>query len=211
MPIDRKKKCIFIHSPKCGGSSIAKAMGIYGTDGSHTEDREHLYGFDKEGNVMQSLCLKFYDNYLSAELIKSCFIFGVARNPYDRVLSDYSWYNRGCKSLYTFLLLVNGTLRKHTDKALMKFERNHSNHFLPQYKYFESDKYSMNVILRFENLEEEFNRHVDKNISLGHHQRSKHRPWREVFSGKPKCIKLVNDIYRKDFELFNYKMLSPKS
>mgnify|MGYP002831615328 CR=1 FL=1 len=100
---------------------MAMVMGMRAEGQSgHTEDMEHLYGIHKDGNVMQCLCLKFYDNYLSDELIKSCFIFGVSRNPYDRALSDYSWKSRGCESLEEFLLLVKDTLHTHTDEELMK-------------------------------------------------------------------------------------------
>ena len=208
MPVDRQGKLIFIHTPKCAGTTIARALGIQGSRGSHAEDREHLYGFDKDGTVMQSLCLKFYDDYLPDEFIRSCFIFGVARNPYDRVLSDYSWDARGCKSLHTFLLLIKDTLHTRTDKELMRFEKSHQNHFLPQHRYFESEKYQVDAVLKFENLEEDFSRYVNKTIRLGHWQRSKHRPWREVFSDKPECTKLVNELYGRDFELFGYETLT---
>lgn len=208
MPIDRKNKRIFIHAPKCAGTTMAMVMGMRAEGQSgHTEDMEHLYGIHKDGNVMQCLCLKFYDNYLSDELIKSCFIFGVSRNPYDRALSDYSWKSRGCESLEEFLLLVKDTLHTHTDEELMKFDENRSTTFLPQHKFFESEKYNMDVILKFENLEEDFSKYIDNNISLGRYNQSKHRPWSEVFSNKPECIKLVNEIYKKDFEMFGYEML----
>ena len=65
-----------------------------------------------------------------------------------------------------------------------------------------------NAVLKFENLEEDFSRYVNKTIRLGHVNRTKHRPWREVFSDKPECTKLVNELYGRDFELFGYEMLT---
>ena len=207
MPVDSEKKIIFIHNPKCAGTSIAKALGIYGISGSHNLDITHLYGFDKDNNVLQSLCLKFYENYLPDTFIKECFIFGVVRNPYDRLLSDFCWNNRGCKTLYDYLILIKNILEELNDLELMKYNRIHFNHFLPQYKYFESDKYKVNAILRFENLQQDFNEFVNNNIQLDITNTSNHESWSQYYNNNPKCVELVNQIYEKDFELYNYKMI----
>ena len=72
---------------------------------------------------------------------------------------------------------------KNTDEYdLMKFNRKYlHNHILPQYKYIESEKYKTNFILKFENLNNDF-------------------------KDKTKCVNLINEIYRKDFEMFDYEM-----
>ena len=208
MPINRNKKLIFIHIPKCAGTSIAKAFNMYQEE---EIDLNNLYGIDKNNIVLQSLCLKFYDKYLEKSLINSCLIFTVVRNPYDRALSDFCWkpgLKRKCKTLYDYLLLVENTLENYNDYELMKFnEKLHYNHFLPQYKYIEHNEYKNIKIIKFENIQKEINEFIDPNIIIKKTNQSKHIEWKKYYIDKPKCINLINKIYKKDFEIFNYEMI----
>ena len=212
MPYNKEKKIIFIHIPKCAGTTIAKALDMYGNDGSHTLDLDHLYGFDDNDKiVLQSSLFKYYKNYLPIETIQSCFVFGIVRNPYDRILSDYSWSNRGCNSFHDFVLLVEKTLEEKTDEELMIFNKQyHWNHYLPQYKYIENDSKQVDVILHYETLEEDFHKHVDETIVLPHCNKSKHEFWKDFFSEQGEgysSIPLLNKLYHEDFVRFNYDKL----
>ena len=213
MPINRDKKIIFIHNPKCGGTSIETALNMKSKNNhGHILEMEYLYGIDTRNIVLQSLCFKFYENYISKDLINECLIFSVVRNPYDRVLSDYYSDNRNCENLYEFLLLIQNILNKESDLSLMKFDsKTHKNHFLPQYKYLENsiNTKKLNIILKFENLNSDFNKYIDNKITLPFSNKSNNSniQWEEYYRDKPECIKIINTIYSKDFELYNYNKI----
>lgn len=207
MPINRTKKILFIHIPKCAGTSIARSLGMFFGD-PLTMNTEILYGIDKNNNnVLQSLPLEYYSDYVSESLISEYVKFTVVRNPYDRVLSDYSWKNRGCKTLYDFLILIKNYLSTHTKKDTIKYNKISPNHMLPQYEYIKSDKFTLDHIIKFENIQQDLNDNIDKTVVLKKINTSKHERWEHYFKNHPECISLVNEIYAIDFEKFNYKKL----
>ena len=72
--ISHQYKCIFIHIPKTGGTSI-----------------ENVLRQDKTKGSDHSL-LKDYSNY---SIFDNYFKFAVVRNTYDRIWSIYSYYSSG--------------------------------------------------------------------------------------------------------------------
>ena len=81
-------------------------------------------------------------------------------------------------------------------------------HFLPQYLYLDPDGIARINILKFENIEQEFNQLMEDyqlNIQLN----EKHNISKNIFSIKDfdnQTISLINQVYRNDFNLFGYKV-----
>ncbi len=204
MPIDIKNKIVHIHIPKCAGTSVANVLKIYGD--WKKPNLDILYGIHNN-IVLQSLPLEYYSQYYSIELLKQCTIFAVVRNPYDRVLSDYCWRNRKCASMYDFLILIKNTLANNKKDTLITYNSTILfNHFLPQHKYIECDNIFDVKIIRFENIKHDMKDKLNINMNC-HTNTTKHMSWQKYFSDKPKCIQLINEIYKKDFEMFNYDLL----
>lgn len=77
--ICHKHKCIFIHIPRCAGTSIESA--IVGRDWWNIcKEQKHIYA-----SVAKRIYHKYWEEY---------FKFTIIRNPWDRVvsLSKYSWF-----------------------------------------------------------------------------------------------------------------------
>lgn len=204
MPINRKEKIILIHIPKNAGSSIAKTLNIY-PENRHKKNLNICYGIEDDKTVLQSLPLEYYDRYLNDILINECLKIAVVRNPYDRVLSDYFWSDRGCKNILEFLILIENTLKKEKSE-IIKYNDFHQNHFLPQYEYIRSDKFKIDKIFRFENINQEFQDFFPEK-KLCHINQTNHVNWKEFFADKRKELDLINKIYSVDFKKFNYKKL----
>jgi len=69
-----RHRCIFIHIPKCAGSSILKALG-------HTGGRDHV-----EWRHYQGANPKWFKHY---------FKFAICRHPLDRLKSGYEYVIKG--------------------------------------------------------------------------------------------------------------------
>ena len=106
MPIYDKYKIIFIHIPKCGGSSINEMLGI-----KDIFDMNRLKGWIYEqvkkgdlqimyGNTIRKNHYYELDHALFKHIFKNhkvkCkeyFKFAVVRNPYERLLSEFFYNN----------------------------------------------------------------------------------------------------------------------
>lgn len=179
----------FIHITKTGGTSIENT----GNNSNIQWGRFHKeYGWWHEYFPKKSKILK--DKYDW---------FTVVRNPYDRIVSEF--YCKFTKIKYkqtkdkkTFNNLIQDKIR---------YRSNTGDHWSEQYKYIDS-KYNIHII-KYENLVVEFNELMIKynyKIELNQHDNQS----KKYFSTNDlsrDTLDLINNIYNKDFELFNYKQL----
>jgi hypothetical protein len=163
---------LFIHSPKTGGSSIRKALGMAGI--SNHQSAEYF---------RQKLGPRKF-----SELVK----FTVVRNPYDRLVSYWSYRRR---SRETF---------DHFSRAMSKGA---SGIMAPQFgRVSINGELVVDYVLRFENLAQDwadFSSKFSLNSNLGHENVGKHGPWTEFYSDELKG--LIYPVYRIDFERFGYE------
>ena len=89
-------------------------------------------------------------------------------------------------------------------------------HYTNQYRYYEKNPNIVIHIIKFENLEFEFNELMKKyklNIVLDSSKNNKciREKKFSVKSFTPEIIKLINKIYHKDFITFRYDKIAPNS
>ncbi|EPY6068520.1 sulfotransferase family 2 domain-containing protein [Campylobacter coli] len=192
-----KYKCIFIHVPKVAGSSIERV--IYQTD-------KWLVGHVKASDYTKFDKDKF-DSYFS---------FGFVRNPYDRVVSAYHYLKNDspdpCDIKWGRLHINNLTFEEFIlslQDEEFKEEILSKNHFSFQYKYL-CDK-NMNILVnfigKFEKLDNDFKKILNilrRKDSLVHINKSKHLNYRDYYNSQ--TYKIIREIYRDDFEIFDYDL-----
>lgn len=213
MPINKNLNIIFIHIPKCAGTSLAMSLGMDpGPPPRHKKNLNILYGIDEKNNiVLQTLPFKYYSNYLDNNFINKAIKITCVRNPYSRAVSDYLWSNRNCNSFYDFLKLIKKTLENKNEDEIIQYNNIHSNHFLPQYKYIELNNQfdNIDIILKIENIDKDFNKKIKNKypkLKLVHVNKNKSYNYFDYYNDK-RCIELINNIYKKDFEIFNYEII----
>jgi chondroitin 4-sulfotransferase 11 len=94
--IDHRRRVIFLHIPKCAGTSIERAFGV-GPFNSREPDYEHLVGWcPKRGIFLQHATAQQLLEFglVSPEVWSEYFTFTVVRNPFARAVSDYFWLRR---------------------------------------------------------------------------------------------------------------------
>lgn len=151
------------------------------------------------------------------------FKWSFVRNPFDRlasVIGAWRWKNIN-KSIQQILDLVelgheldwnlpqypdnikHTDMFQNTDMAILQ-------HLKPMHKlieYLSANNINLDFIGKFENLETDWQMIKNKlNIpeSLPHLNQSKHYPYQKYFK-KQKIIDKTINLYKKDFEYFNYK------
>ena len=193
--ISHKYKCIYVHIPKTGGTSIENAL----------KDRTT----PKTGGSSHSKII-YYKNKFSSEY-EHYFKFSFVRNPWDRIVSGFNYFKSG----------GNGSIGDSNKKKLFgdnfkKFVKNldaycklKNPHFLlPQYEYIYIDEKSeINKLFRFEQIKNEFNiLRETLNLEINNLYKtriSKHKHYTEYYDDETREI--VAKKYAKDIEYFGYE------
>ncbi|PHS71719.1 MAG: hypothetical protein COB22_06860 [Cycloclasticus sp.] len=177
---------VFIHINKTGGSSIEKALNI---------PFEHKTALEKSAEIGQ----KNWNRKLT---------FTVVRNPWDKVVSHYHYR---VKTNQTDLQDNPIEFKEWVKRAYGNqdaFYYDIPKMFMPQTNWI-SDKngnFMIDEIIRFENLEREFNevvKMIGKKVSLPHIKNSNRGNFREYYDEE--TIEIVQKWFESDIERFDYQ------
>ena len=188
------KKCLFVHIPKCGGTSITKSMfGNLG--GGHLTIRDYKFIFSKN-------------------LFNRVFKFTFVRNPIHRLVSsflylksgggnkgDEAWAYKNIRNYESVNEFVHEWLSK---KSIWLYP-----HFRPQYYYIcdSRQKIAVDFIGRVENIENDFGKVCEKvgvECHLEHFNKTntRHQDYRDLLW--PSSVEKIKKVYSKDFSLLEY-------
>lgn len=186
---------IFIHIPKNAGSSVKKS----------------LFGVDEENHKE----LIRYEAH-SPEKYRRLFKFCIVRNPWDRVLSaftflksgglhttDEAWANRYLSDVKSFEAFVHRLKDEAFSNAVLR-----QTHFAPQHVWITDSRNTIGVdyVVRFEHLEEDL-REMGALTEWGceleaHENKSSSPEYEDVYDAE--MVKQVAQLYQRDIELFDY-------
>jgi len=202
---NKLKELKFIHITKNAGTTI-EDLAYKNNINWGKYDKEYT---NSKNNIINNNGWHFFFPQINKELKLKYDWFMVVRNPYDRIISEYNYY-------------VPALIRenfKFTKDNINNFIINRINnrsekgeHYSEQYKYLDNDKNIKIHVLKYENLNEEFNKLMKLyNINIKLDEKNilniskKHISFKDLL---PKVIKLINDVYKKDFKIFNYEMIN---
>lgn len=145
------------------------------------------------------------------KLLKNAISFCVIRNPFDKIVSSYTWlYHTFCTNFEEYINTVKQLVEK--DKGRERIIPGEvrpldskifvSNQFLPQCHYIDDN---MNYVLHFENLEKDvmkFQSFTNIRFDLRRVNQSTRTHYRDYYNQKIKDI--VAGLYADDMKLFNY-------
>ena len=217
----------FIHIPKNAGTTIDKLLY-----------KNHFIPFiPKFLNFKTLIFLNFNHqplNTIAANSYHFSKTFCIIRNPYDHIISQFKCQRTGCKAnwpiekdILPFKLHPGKSLKhcncttynlnKYIQEKLKCYQKKPSltdYHFTPQFKYIwdQNNKRVCRFILRFENLDREFNtlmKRLNLNINLDSKRNKQNKGICQNLSQKDlywSTKKLIQNIYKEDFIRLNYKM-----
>ena len=186
------KELKFIHITKTAGTSIE--------DCAHKKNI-NFGRFHKEYGQWHNF---FPNKPLELKLKYDWFL--VVRNPYSRIISEYhcKWGGIGKNNVV------------HTKEEMNKYIVNKINkrskdgyHYSEQYLYIDTNPDVKIHILKFEDLDRQFNKlmeiyKIDLKLDVINNQCAN-----KIYHVKDlsrETLDLINQVYKADFELFNYKM-----
>lgn len=179
--ISHKYKCIFIHVPRTGGSSIETALAGRRVPFKEFRGEKHL-----TASNAKKLYSEYWDDY---------FTFTIVRNPWDRVVSHYN---------FSPFRSINALSGKSLKYFLEKYKP--YSHEPNPCDYDNIIDIPLDFVGRFENLNEDFKKickHIGANLVLPHIGKTEHQDYTKYYNKETQ--KMVQEIYEKDIERYNYQ------
>ena len=210
--ISHKHKFIFIHIPKCGGTSVEQTLlknegipeeRILKWDLTHEEQQKFRLWYKYDNVDVQHRKIDQFKDVRE----KSYFTFTFVRNPWGRFLSEYFYIKKsngcGCddfdKKFPTFKHFVKNNGIKCCNYA----------HDFPQIDFVLNANQNKltNFVGRCEDMQYDFDYVCGKigipKIKLPHRNPTKHKHYTEYYDEETKQI--VAKKYAKDIEYFGYE------
>ena len=205
-------KLIFIHIPKCAGTSIEEFF--YGETLDWTKPNYRmLHGWCPKYKIhLQHLSARQMvrlKNLVPPNIWRHYTKFAVVRNPWDRAVSGYAWLkNRG----YPNDSLKNFILCRGSYKDLVANPQHidyRGEHFLTQKSFITIDgTLAVDRIIRYENLHLELNQFfkemgISREFNIKTHRSKRTFPhYSNYYSDK--CIELIRKKYQEDIQEWDY-------
>ena len=207
--ISYELKCIFIHIPKCGGSSIERALWPKPED---LNEANLYWGFiSKYRNKyqtggLQHLLASQVRQEVGATIFETFYKFAFVRNPWDRIVSQFA-YMQQRPDLMDYIGMSQGTEFK---AYLELIQQKEHVQWMPQHKFLldEDGTLLVNQIGRLESFETDFLTILAKlkfkeSAQLTHANRSERQPIMEYYNDC-ETVEMVADIYSEDIKLLGY-------
>ena len=199
MPINNHLKLIFVHIPRTSGTTFEeKVLDIHGVWPEPQEESLWGIGIPRNGKNKLTMQHMTYREICQLHGIDTGFkTVSIVRNPIHRVISLYYYWNEKNKwnTLNDFLKYV---------KVHIKNRR----HWWSQYDYLHDENGNINIdhLLRFEELPENFSvLHPELDIPCYmDKERVIDKEIRNLELLDDESLELIYEIYKKDFEIFNY-------
>ncbi len=200
--INKKYRFIFIHIPKCAGYAIRKKLGIDNVKFMHGGARYYKKALGP-----------IYDDFFS---------FSFVRHPIKRLIASYSYMKQGGipgqggAYFEYFTKHVISKFKSFEDFVFWLADGHLYSHefFFPQYLYvtdFDNEQLIVDFIGKVERIAEDFTTVVRTLRNRGMPIDSPELPRINISQQKwkparlpPAVINTLYELYKKDFELFNY-------
>jgi chondroitin 4-sulfotransferase 11 len=212
VPVSHALRCIFVHIPRTGGTSIELALGMHGD--WRVENTESMFGMIASPQIKRHVAsTAFLQHTTAIELsgllpgeFQNYFRFAFVRNPWDRLVSVYSRMDPHMQATAEKVgLALAGTSFHEFIKRTENFQHVHLD---PQEGFvFDHAGYCLvDFVGRYERLVEDFATicsRLGKNIELPHCNVSTRNAYRQYYNNATR--KIVERRYGEDIEKFGYR------
>lgn len=218
--ISHKHKCIFIHIPKCAGSSIETAFGV--DVNNNTLNEEYLFGWDSVNKLylQHATPQQLIDfKLISEENWNAYYKFIIVRNTWDKAMSDYFWFKetKNFKGSFKDYLYGKNDFVRFISLGEQTYR---GDHLTPQIEYMflnnKPIKYNRVIYFDKHNLNEKLvaltrklelhNNFFEKKVQVG----KKHKKHYSKFYTNRMKNEVFN-LYKKDIEFFNFSFKDKKN
>lgn len=210
--ISHKEKIIFIHIPKCAGSSVEMFFGVKPFKWSQP-NYENLTGWcpKRKIHLQHATAEQLLElDLIDEETWNNYFKFAIVRNPWSRAVSDYLWINGTTPFKVSFKNYLSAKGRYGRVLSDTSIKEYRGDHLWPQNEFITLDgEIAVDKVIKIENLKQEFAQLAEdrgfKSITLPHDKKAK-KPYKHYSHFYRDIeIEMLKQKFEDDIKIFNYK------
>lgn len=211
MPVSHELKCIFVHIPRTGGTSIETALGVFGD--WRIENIQTMFGLISSPTLKREIKSTAFLQHLTATQLRHLlphqfeqyFRFSIVRNPWERMVSIYGNMDTHMEETAKQAGLSLAGIS--FDEFLEKTGGFQHVHLMPQHGFiFDSaGKCLVDFVGRLETFQSDFSAICLKlgiERALSHRNASSHDDYRKYYNEASR--KIVEQRYGEDIERLRY-------
>lgn len=202
MPVFQKgdKKILFLHTPKCGGTTVEQVLLQNGWSMSFFDDGEGEYPSNTFLRCSpQHFHLQMWRGL--ARLDAFDFIFTLVRNPVARIVSEFSWRKLHFGIEKPFQIWVIEALQRYKDDPFV-----HDNHIRPQIEFCGPEVHWYRLENGLSNVFKEISVNTDHElIYTGDIMMSSGPSDGADTDFSKELAECIYDFYNDDFSIFGYE------
>ena len=210
--ISHDKKCIFIHIPKCGGTSIEDV--IWPKDQGRTENDLWMGFVNRFENKyqtggLQHLLARQVREEVGPDVFSDYYKFAFVRNPWDRIVSQFAYMQQRPDLMDYLGMTAETEFKAYLDLIRLKEHVQ----WMPQVRFLLDQDGSVLVdrIGRLESFNEDCAQiFAALGLTLdqlpGHANRSKRHSFRYYYSDR-ESIDMVADLFAEDVDYLGYEFV----
>ena len=212
--ISHDKKCIFIHIPKCGGTSIEDV--IWPKDQGRTENDLWMGFVNRFENKyqtggLQHLLARQVREEVGPDVFSDYYKFAFVRNPWDRIVSQFAYMQQRPDLMDYLGMTAETEFKAYLDLIRLKEHVQ----WMSQVRFLLDQDGSVLVdrIGRLESFNEDCAQiFAALGLTLdqlpGHANRSKRHSFRYYYSDR-ESIDMVADLFAEDVDYLGYEFVDP--
>lgn len=207
--ISHQHKFIFIHPAKTGGNSIEVVLALHATGaairypGFDLENKQIVY----LGRDIKHHRLAFFHEHLR-ERIRDFYVFATTRNPWDRIVSAWRYYNTQYGNPIPFEVWLESIGQR---KEIPKFLRSLMDEVMDYVAQPKGREVPVHFI-EFMRLQEDFDKVCSDiglpRIELPHTLKTKHEHYSTYYDKSSR--NMIAASYARDIERFGYRFEEAK-
>lgn len=224
MIISDEKEFIFIHNPKCGGTTVRDSLKKFDTH-THWFWGQHKINDSTIDKAHMSLAIVKMHYPQVFSLMSKYFVFGVVRNPYKRAISSYNEVHfrefenvmNGIESFDSYKNKLNNFILDIRSEQLKGWTQSHRHFILQKNMFYVGRKCYADLILKLEELNgapkvlsifSQELANVSESWATRKNERKKGSIDLSIENVLTKgAVKKIEQLYSDDFELFGYERI----
>lgn len=211
MPLSRKYNALYVHIPKTGGTFITNNVLKMGNKPGKEKGLGEYNFFGYFNNIEYNHLTSLEIKKIIGDAFNSYYSFAFVRNPFDKVVSEFFYLKKTQND--NIGLLKNKNFKEFIKDLYNKFHLIDTqpqyiiNHYIPQYKFVmdKDNEIMVNFLGKFENFSQDIKKimkTLNINVPIIKLNATIHKHYTHYYDKE--TIKMVEEMYKKDLELFNY-------